>query len=37
MRYYVGRDAEAIADTIWKAVENEGNKRGNKRTPANTR
>lgn len=35
MRYYVGRDADAVADTLWEAVEStfehpKSNKSGNK-------
>jgi integrase len=41
MRYYVGRDADAVADTLWEAVEAAngrpaGNKTGNKRPNADS-
>jgi hypothetical protein len=34
MRYYVGRDADAVADTLWDAFETNtgGNKTGNNRS-----
>jgi integrase len=41
MRYYVGRDADAVADTLWEAAESangrpERNKTGNKRPDADS-
>ena len=38
MRYYVGRDADAVADTLWDAFETNagGNKTGNNRSDSHS-